>query len=84
MNGVIAWYVLILQRLFRFIAFVSFLSISFFFSYFFVDFTTCLGIEVYLWSCSQIPKWSFEGWVASVLLSIIKLTGLVQFGEKFS
>ena len=26
----------------------------------------------------------FEGWVASVLLSIINVTGLVQFGEKLS
>ena len=66
---VIAWYVLALQHLFRFMACVSLLSISFCFSYFFfVDFTTCLGIEVSLsilqikhWSCSQIPKWSFEG-----------------------
>ena len=45
MNGVISWYVLTLQRLFHFIACVLFLSISFFFSYFFVDFTSCLGIE---------------------------------------
>ena len=59
MNAIITWYVLVFQRLFRFIAFVSFLSISFFFSYFFVDFITCLGIEVSLsilkkkhWSCS--------------------------------
>ena len=35
------WYVLALQRLFCFLAFVSFLSISFFFSFFFVDSTTC-------------------------------------------
>ena len=60
MNRVIVWYVLALQRLFNFIACVSFLSISF--SFFFVDFTTCLGIEVSLsilqikhWSCSKIP-----------------------------
>ena len=59
MNGVIAWYVLALQRIFGFIAFVSFLSISFFFSYFSVDFTTCLGMKVSSsilktkqWSCS--------------------------------
>ena len=30
------------------------------------------------------PKSSFEGWVALALLSIIKVTGLVQFGEKSS
>ena len=47
-NGVIVWYVLALQRLFHFVTCVSFLSISFFFSYFFVDFTTWLGIEVSL------------------------------------
>ena len=40
MNGVISWYVLALQRLFHFIACVSFLSISFFSSYFPVDSTT--------------------------------------------
>ena len=48
---------------------VCFVSFYFFlFSYFFVDFTTCLGIKVSLsilkikqGSCSQIPKWSFEG-----------------------
>ena len=45
MNRVLAWYVLSLQRLFHFIAFLSLLSISFFFSYFFVDFTTCLGMR---------------------------------------
>ena len=48
MNGIIAWYVLALQCLFYFIVCVSFLSISFFFYYFFVDFTTCLGIEISL------------------------------------
>ena len=49
------------------VCFVSFYFFLFFFN-FFVDFTTCLGIEVSLsilqikhWSCSQIPKWSFEG-----------------------
>ena len=80
-----------IQRLFHFIACVSFLSISFFFSYFFVDFATCLGIQVSLsilqikqWSCFSIPKWSLEGWVAASLLSIINVTGLVQFGEKLS
>ena len=70
----------------RFVSFYFFLSF-----YFFVDFTTCLGIDVSLsilqikyWSCSQIPKWSLEGRVASALLSIIKITGLVQFREKSS
>ena len=38
MNGVIAWYVLALQRLFHFIVCISFLSVSFFFSYFFCGF----------------------------------------------
>ena len=55
MNRVIVWYVLALQRLFNFIACVSFLSISF--SFFFVDFTTCLGIEVSL-SILKIKQWS--------------------------
>ena len=65
---VIAWCVLALQRLFHFNACVWCLSISSFCSHFFVDFTTCLSIEVSLslfktkqWSCFQIPKWSFEG-----------------------
>ena len=58
MNRAIVWYVLALQRLFRFIACVSFLSISFFFIFFFcVDFTTCLGIEVSL-SILKIKQWS--------------------------
>ena len=58
MNRVIVWYVLALQRLFHFIACVSFLSISFsFFLFFFVDITTCLGIEVSL-SILQIKHWS--------------------------
>ena len=57
MNRVIVWYVLALQRLFHFIACVSFLSISFSFFNFFVDFTTCLGIEVSL-SILQIKHWS--------------------------
>ena len=40
MNGVISWYALALECLFYFIACVSFLSVSFFFSFFFfVDFT---------------------------------------------
>ena len=71
-------------RVFRFFLFLSLF-------YFFVDFTTCLGIEVSLsilqikhWSCSKIPKWSFERWVASALLSIINKTGLVQFRERLS
>ena len=58
---------------------------------FVADFTTCLGTEVSLsilqikqWICSKIPKWSFEGWVASAMFSVINVTGLVQFGEKFS
>ena len=55
MNRVIVWYVLALQRLFHFIAYVSFLSISFLF--FFVNFTTCLGIEVSL-SILQINYWN--------------------------
>ena len=38
MNRVIMWYVLALQRLFHFIVCVSFLSISFFFSYLFCGF----------------------------------------------
>ena len=33
-EGIYGWYVLALQRLFFFLAFVSFLSISFFFSFF--------------------------------------------------
>ena len=57
MNRVIAWYVLALQRQFHFIPCVSFLSISFFFSYFFVYFATCLGIEVSL-SILKIKQWS--------------------------
>ena len=57
MNRVIAWYVLALQHLFHFIACVSFLAISFFFLNFFVDFTTCLGIEVSL-SILKIKQWS--------------------------
>ena len=57
MNRVIVWYVLVLQRLFHFIACVSFLSISFSLFYFFVDFTTFLGIEVSL-SILQIKHWS--------------------------
>ena len=57
MNRVIVWYVLALQRLFHFIACFSFLSISFSVFYFFVDFTTCLGIEVSL-SILQIKHWS--------------------------
>ena len=44
MNGVVAWYVLTLQRLFHFIECVLFLSISYFSTC-----TTCLGIEVGLW-----------------------------------
>ena len=48
MNRVIAWFILALQRVFHFIACVLFVSISFFFSYFFVDFATCLGTEVSL------------------------------------
>ena len=63
MNRVIAWYVVVLQSLFHFTACVSFLSISFIFSYVFVAFTTSLGIEVSLsilkikqWNCSYIPK----------------------------
>ena len=76
--------------LFHFIGCVFFLSNSFFFfSYFCVDFTTCLGIDVSLsilkikqWSCSQIPKWSFEGLVASALFTRINVTGFVQFGGK--
>ena len=78
--------------LFHFIACVLFLSnCFFFFSYFCVDFTTCLGIEVSLsilkikqWSCFQIRKWSFEGGVASALFSRTNVTGLVQFGGKMS
>ena len=31
-----------------------------------------------------MPKWSFEGRIASALLSIIKVTGLVQLREKLS
>ena len=59
MNRVIVWYLLALQRLFNFIACVSFLSISFSFFNFFVGFTPCLGIDINLpilqikhWSCS--------------------------------
>ena len=55
---VIAWYVLALQHLFRFMACVSLLSISLFFFFFFVDFTTCLGIEVSLSILHQIKQWS--------------------------
>ena len=70
--------------------FSFFLFLSLFFN-FFVDFTTCLGIEVSLsilqinhWSCSYIPNWSFEGWIASALLSITNVTGLVQFRERLN
>ena len=91
MIRVSVWYVLTLQRLFHFIACVLFLSISFSFFIFFVDFTTCLAIDVSFsifqikhWSCSQIPYWSFEGSVASALLSIINVAGLVQFRERLS
>ena len=79
----IAYFILLL--VFRFFLFLSFFLV------FFEDFTTCLGIEVSLpilkkeeWSCSWIPNWSFEEWIASALLSIINVTGLVQFGEKLS
>ena len=75
MRGVISW-TLALQCLFHFIVRVSFLSISFLFSYVFVDSTTWWGIELRLsipkikqWSCSKVPQWSFEGWVASALFS---------------
>ena len=75
---------------FHCVCFVLFYFVLFFY-FFFVDFTTCLGIEVSLqilqikhWSCSYIPKWSFEGWVASALLGIINVTGLVQFRERLS
>ena len=88
MNRVIVWYVLALQRLFHYRACVSFLSISFFFSYFFC-FTTCLCIEVSLsilkikqWSGSYIRKWSFQGWVPSALLNITNVIDLVPFGKK--
>ena len=48
MNRVFAWYAFALQHLFHFIACILFLSVSFFFSYFFVDFFTYLGIELFL------------------------------------
>ena len=57
MNRVIVSYVLALQRLFHFTACVSFLYISLSFL-FFVDFTTCLGIEVSL-SILQTKQWRF-------------------------
>ena len=47
MNRVIPWNVLALQGLFHFIACISFLFL-YFFSYFLVDFTAFLGIEVSL------------------------------------
>ena len=56
MSGVISW-TLTLQRLFHFIACVSFLSISFLFSYVFVDSTTWWGIELSL-SIPKIKQWS--------------------------
>ena len=71
---------------------LRFVSFHFFLLFlFFVDFTTCLGnevnlsiLEIKVWSCSYIPKWRFEGWVGSALLSIIYVVGLVQFWEKLS
>ena len=49
---------------------------SFSFLFFFVESTTCWGIEVSLSaliieerSCSSVPKWSFEEWVFSPLFS---------------
>ena len=76
MNGVISWYALALQRLFNFTACVSFLSIFFFSSHFFSWILLLFGFQVSLsilkikqWSCSYVPKRSFEGWVASALFS---------------
>ena len=59
MNLAIVWYVLALQRLFHFIVCVWFLSISFLFYNFFVDFTTCLGIKVSL-SILHIKHWTYS------------------------
>ena len=66
MNDVISRYILALQRLFSFIACASFLSISFFSSYFFVNSTTWRGTDVSLTilkkmerSCSYVLQWSF-------------------------
>ena len=71
MNDIILWYILALQRLFHFTAYVLSLSISLSFL-FFVESTTCVIIEVSLsmllikqWSFSQVPNWSFEGWFGS-------------------
>ena len=58
MKDVILCYLLTLQRLFNFVVRTSFLSSSFFFSYFFVDSTTCWGTEVTLWIL-KIKQWSF-------------------------
>ena len=52
-------YVLALQRLFHFIACPSFLSISFFFSYFFLWILLLFGFEVSL-SILKIKQWSYS------------------------
>ena len=91
------WWIVSLRGMHWFSSAYFFLLLAFcFFPFFllflfFVDFTTCLGnevnlsiLEIKLWSCSYIPKWRFEGWVGSALLSIIYVVGLVQFWEKLS
>ena len=65
------WNVLALQRLLHFTGCVSFLSITFFFSYFFVDFSNCLGTEV------SLLKWSIR--VAHRFLSGVPRPQLFQF-----
>ena len=67
MNGAISWYVLALQRLFHFIACVSFFYLFLFFL-FFVDSTT-FWVFQYLKQGIEVAKWSFDGWIASALFS---------------
>ena len=91
MNGVISRYVLALQRSFSFIACVSFLSISFFSSYYlFVNSTTCWGTDVNLSILRKrsevIPMFLSEISRGELLQPylVINVTGLVQFGKNLS
>ena len=75
-NGVILWYILAIQHLLHFLASVSSLSISFFFPSFFYEFCYLRrywgkfgDTKQKQWSCSQVPKWKFEGLVAADLFS---------------
>ena len=88
-NGVISWYVLVLQRLFHFMTCVLFLSNFFFFSSFLwillhSGFEVSLSIlKIKHWSYSQVLKWSFEGELLQLYL-VINITSLVQFGKNLS